>query len=340
VNQIQSGPANTSESSLPPAATLRERLLKIKAVRRVAQWMDALPRPPLAIDISWDRIAAMRWSRSGVVTSFAVEPLAPGMIVPSAVETNIVDGEGVRAAMARVCERVQASHEHAAVLLPDPVIRIFLQRFDEFPRSSQEAIPLLRWRLKKSVPFEMMDTVLSFVRQPSREGGLDIVTTIARLRVIREYEELVESAGLNAGVVSGSSLAALSLLDTERPSLVARVSDRTLTTAILRSGTLCGYRCTELPVHGAELTPQALFDEIFPLAAYYQDTWKDKIESVYLSGIGSRFDEFVAPLNSEFKCEVRPLLRTNPADRRVAESGKQLVEAGLDGLVGWILGAA
>jgi type IV pilus assembly protein PilM len=312
----------------------------MKSVQRLAEWFHALPRPPLAIDISWDSISAMRRSRSGVVTSFAVEPLAPGMIVPSAVETNIVDVAGVRAAMARACKRVQASGEHATLLLPDPVIRIFLQHFDEFPRSSQEAIPLLRWKLKKSVPFEMTDTVLSFVRQASRDGGLDIVTTIARLRVIREYEELVESVGLNAGVVSGSSLAALALLDNHRPSLVARVSNQTLTTAILREGALCGYRCTELPVAGAKLTPQALFDEIYPLAAYYQDTWNEKIETVFLSGIGTRFQEFAGPIKSEFQCEVRPLLKMNPADRRVAESGRPLVEAGLDGLVGWMLSAA
>jgi type IV pilus assembly protein PilM len=341
VDLIQSGPGNTAEpAAIRKSATLRERLLKIKPVQRVAAWIDAMPRPPLAIEISWDRISAVRWSRSGGVAELAVEPLAPGMIVPSAVETNIVDPAGVRAAMARACKRVQASTEHATLLLPDPVIRIFVQQFDEFPRSSQEAIPLLRWKLKKSVPFDMADTVLSYVRQPARDGGLDIVTTIARLRVIREYEELVEKVGLNAGVVSSSSLAALTLLESQCPSLVARVSNRTLSTAIVRGGALCGYRCTDLTVSGDTLSPQALFDEIYPLAAYYHDAWGENIESVYISGIGKGFREFVSVIESEFRCNVQPLLRTNPADRRVAENGRPLVEAGLDGLVGWMLSGA
>jgi type IV pilus assembly protein PilM len=322
------------------ALTFRERLFKIKTVQRVAKWMDAIPRPPLAIEVSWDRISAVRWSRKGGVASFAVERLAPGMIVPSAVDANIVDVAGVREAMASVCKRVEADREHTALLLPDPVIRIFVQHFDDFPRSTADAIPLLRWRLKKSVPFDMTDTVFSYVRQPAREGGVDIVATIARQRIIREYEELVESVGLNAGVVSGSSLASLALLDSEVPSLVARISDRTLSTSIVRSGTLCGYRCTELPASGTKLSPQALFDEIYPLAAYYQDTWQEKIESVYISGIGERVREFVKPLETEFHCSVQPLLRTNPDDRRVSETGRPLVEAGLDGLVGWMLCAA
>jgi type IV pilus assembly protein PilM len=259
------------------------------------------------------------------------------MIVPSAVETNIADPEGLRAALTRVCSAVQAKDEHVALLLPDPVVRIFVQHFDEFPRKAEEAIPLLRWKLKKSLPFEMADTVLSYVQQPSREGGADIVTTIARLRVIREYEGLVESVGLNAGVVSSSSLAALALLESKSPTLVARVSDRSLTTAIIRSGALHGYRCTELPVRATEVSPQALFDEIYPLAAYFQDSWHEKIDSVFISGIVDRFAEFVAPFENEFKCKVQPLLRTNPADSRILQGGLKLAEAGLDGQVGWML---
>jgi type IV pilus assembly protein PilM len=318
-------------------ATFQDQMLKIGAVQRVMRWLDAMPRPALAIDISWDRISAVRWSRAGDVEKFATETLAAGMIVPSAVEPNIVDSAGVRSAMARACSSIQATGEHAALLLPDPVIRIFVQHFDEFPRAPQEAIPLLRWRLKKSVPFEMTDAALSYVRQESREGGLDIVTTIARLRVIREYEELVESVGLNAGVVSGSSLAALALLESNRPTLVARISDRSLTTAIIRDGALCGYRCTELPVSGADLTPQALLDEIYPFAAYFHDAWHERIESVCISGIGKRFPAFAAPIESELQCKVQQLLRTKPADTRISESGRRLAEAGLDGLVGWML---
>ena len=337
LGQLEKG--NKAESEISAAPSFRERLFKIKAVQRVAKWIDAIPRPPLAIEVSWDRVSAARWSRSGGVAAFAQERLTPGMIVPSAVETNIVDAAGVRAAMSKVCRQINAEREHAALLLPDPVIRIFVQHFDDFPRSATESIPLLRWRLKKSVPFDMTDTVFSYVRQPSRDGGVDIVATIARQRVIREYEELVEAAGLNAGVVSGSSLASLALLENQSSSLVARISDRTLCTAIVRGGALCGYRCTELPVTGAQISPQELFEEIFPLAAYYQDTWREKIESVYIAGAGGRVDEFIKPLEKEFQCNVQPLLRVNPNDR-VPESGRPLVEAGLDGLVGWMLCAA
>ena len=71
------------------------------------------------------------------------------------------------------------------------------------------------------------------------------------LRIIREYESLAEGVGFRPGVVLSSSLAAVSLLDEEKPTLLARVSGSALTTVIVRNGVLCGYRCTELPALAA-----------------------------------------------------------------------------------------
>lgn len=323
--------------SLAKKETFRQSISKVGIVRRFVKWLDAMPRPPIAIEIAWDRISAVRWSRAGAVEEFAVEAIPRGAIVPSAVETNIVDAGGVRSAMSTVCSRIHASDEDATLLLPDPVVRVFVQRFEEFPRSPQEAVPMLRWKLKKSVPFEMADTVLSYVQQEAQEDGVDVVTAIARLRVVREFEELLEPVGLRAGVVSSSSLAALALLEDSHSTLLARVSDQALTTAIVRDGLLCGFRCTELPARGAELTPKILLDEIYPIAAYYQDYWHATIESVCVSGIAGRFREFAKPMESEFHCKVRPLLDPASSNGRIPESARSLADNGLDGLVGCML---
>src|SRR5215468_5787375 len=193
-------------------------------VRRFARWLDAIPHPPVALEISADRVAGARWTRTGSLDGYAVEPLPAGALAPSAVETNISNLAGVRGAISTVVERLRARDEDVALLLPDPVIRVFVQHFDEFPRSPQEAIPMLRWKLKKSVPFEVDETLISYMRQAPRDEGVDVVTALARLRIIREYEGLAENASLQPGVVLSSSLAAISLLENDKPTLLARVS--------------------------------------------------------------------------------------------------------------------
>jgi hypothetical protein len=157
------------------------------------------------------------------------------------------------------------------------------------------------------------------------------------LRIIREYESLAEGVGLRPGVVLSSSLAAVSLLDEEKPTLLARVSGSALTTVIVRNGVLCGYRCTELPARGTELAPQMLLEEIFPVAAYYQDTWQEGIHSVRVAGMGSRLPEFVPPLEEEFHCPVTSLLHSAIAEGRIKEDVRSLADRELEGLIGWML---
>jgi type IV pilus assembly protein PilM len=322
---------------LSSTAAFRQGIYQFEWVRRVARWLDAMPHASLSIEVAPDRVAAARWSRTGSLDGYAVESLPVGALIPSAVETNIVNGLAVKAAVASVCDRLRSRDEDVAMILPDTVIRVFVQHFEEFPRSAAEAVPMLRWKLKKSVPFESDETLISYMRQAPRESGIDVVTALARLRIIREYESLAEGLALHPGVVLSSSLAAISLLEDEKPTLLARVSGSTLTTAIVRRGVLCGYRCTELPAHGASLTPQMLLEEIFPVAAYYQDTWQETIQSVRVAGLGTRLPEFDRPLEDEFRCDVRSLLHAAVSDGRIKEDARPLADRELEGLIGWML---
>lgn len=312
-------------------------IFKSDLVRRVSRWLEGTAHPPLALEISAERVAGVRFHRSGAFGGYAIENLPPNSLVPSAIETNILGASALKSAVTNVCTRLAAKDEDVALLLPDPVIRVFVQHFDDFPRSSSEAIPMLRWKLKKSVPFEVDETLLSYMRQAPRADGVDVVTGIARLRIIREYEALIDSLQLRPGVVLSSTLAAITLLDDHQPTLLARVSGTSLTTAIVREGVLAGYRCTELPTHAGDVTPQMLLEEVFPLAAYYQDTWQEGIQAVRVAGLGYRLPEFVKPLEEEFKCEVRSLLSAAISDGRLGDDGRALADKELDGLVGWFL---
>ena len=301
------------------------------------QWLDATPHPAVAIEFTPEQVSAARFTRAGSLDGFAVEALPPGALVASPIETNIVNPIAVKAAVASVTKTLKLKDEAAALIVPDPVIRVFVQHFDDFPRSADEAVPMLRWKLKKSVPFEVDETLLSYMLQPSRGDGIDVVTAIARLRIIKEYEALLEPQGLRAGVVLSSTLTAISLLEDSRPTLLARLSGTSLTTAIVREGVLAGYRCTELPTTAAEITPHLLLEEVYPLAAYYQDTWQEGIQAVRVAGLRRRLPEFVKPLEDEFKCDVGSLLSSAVSEGHLRSDARPLADRDLEGLVGWMM---
>lgn len=247
----------------------------------------------------------------------------------------MADSSALRGAVESVLSQIGARNQSIALIIPDAVIRVFVLHFDVFPRAKSEAIPMLRWRLKKSVPFESDETLISHMRQAPRADGVDILTALARLRIVKEYESLAEAAGVHPGVVMSSTLATLPLLDDSRPLMLARVAGNMLTTGITREGILCGYRCTELPMELDRLTPGALLEELFPVAVYYQDAWSEGIQGVRLSGFGKRLEEFREPIESELGCPVTGLLHSAAIEGRLSSDLQRLTDQGLDPLIGW-----
>ena len=324
------------------------------ALVRLGGWLSARlggPQPAVAVEIAPGYVAAARAeSRGSGLESMAWESLPAGVLTPSPVEGNLEDAQAVRQALARVADKMDARGENVALLVPDAVVRIFLLAFETFPRRADEAIPLLRWRLRKSVPFDVEETVVSYSLQPARPesrgigtgGGIEVLTALVRQRIIRQYEEAGETADLVPRVVLGSTLAALSLLapdPEERPDsvaagrLLARMVGRTLTTVIVRGEVLCVYRCTEMGSAADDLSTQELLDEIAPSAAYFQDAWRGTIEQIRLAGFSGRLEDHRPALEQELGCPARPLLVARAAEGFSGGSG---TSPSGEALAGWM----
>jgi type IV pilus assembly protein PilM len=301
--------------------------------RRVGRWLEAMPHPDLVFEIAPERVAAARWGLHRLEAS-AQESLPPGAVRPSPSQPNLADREAVSGAVTKVAERVRGMHHEAVLLVPDTVVRIFVLGFETFPRKDAEAVPLLRWRLKKSVPFPVEETVLSWTEQPAAGGGMEVVTAVARESVVREYEQALEAGGLHPGVVLGSTLAALPMVEDGPAALLVRLAGASLTTAIVDGGRLALYRCTDL---GASLEPQMLLDEIFPAIAYFQESAKRDIERVRLAGLGDRESELSRRLGQELGCSVAPLGGGSAAASHLPDGAGELLSHQLESLVGWHL---
>ncbi len=297
-----------------------------------------MPHPGFACEITARHVAAAGWTGGRLgVDGFALEPLPGGAVAVSPVEANIANVDTVRAALERVLSRVRLQGREIALLVPDQVVRVFILHFDTFPKRADEAVPLLRWRLKKSVPFDVEETVVSYMVQASRNAGVDVVAAIARQRIVRQYEEVVEAVGLHPGVVLGSTLATLPLLDATWPTLLARTTGTTLTTAIVQEDKLIVYRCTEMGADADSLAPKAMLEELYPALTFYQDNWQQKVRQIRLAGLGGRTEEFRRVLEAELGVNTSALLASSGVADRLTGDAKSLVDRELDALVGWML---
>jgi type IV pilus assembly protein PilM len=306
---------------------------------KIDDWLNAMPHPSLVVEISTSHVAAARWGNSrGKLDEYAVESLPAGSVMPSPVDTNVTQPDVVRGALRRVFSKTAHRGAPLALLIPDPAVRVFVLPFEDLPRKAEDALPLLRWRLKKSVPFDVDETTVTWMRQASRDGSLEVVTAIARQRIVREYEELLESLDARPGVVLSSSLAVLPLLGASGSTLLARLSGGTLTTVVVLGESLCVYRSTELVAGARQFEPQTVLDEIFPAAAYFQDTWSREIDRAYLAGFDERSNLRDA-LSHELRIPVEPISAAAGANG-LDSQGKILLSHGLDGLAGWAMNGA
>ncbi len=309
-------------------------------IGKIDRWLHAMPHPSLVVEIAADHVAAARWGVSrGSLEGYAAEPLPAGSLMPSPVDANVTQPDAVKEGLRRVFSRLPHRSGPLALLVPDMAVRVFVLPFENLPRKAEDALPLLRWRLKKSVPFDVDETTVSWMRQAGRDGGLEVVTAIARRRILREYEELLETMDVRAGVVLSSSLAALPLLEQSGATLVARLCGSTLTTAVVQGQSLCVYRSTELAAGARQFDAQAVLEEVFPAVAYFQDTWGREIDRAYLAGFGEKADLFRGALGRELNVGVEPISAAGGA-RDLNPQGKSLLRQGLDGLAGWAMNGA
>jgi len=241
-------------------------------------------RPPLACEIAADRILAGRGATAGrMVDVCSARELAPGMLVPDLVEPNLRDGAAVREAITSALGGISGRGRDVIAILPDTAVRVVLLDFETLPDKSDEAEAVVRFRLKKSLPFNLDDARVSYHVQKAG-NGIRAVAAVVLKTVLEEYEAAFRDAGYNPGVVMPSMLAALGAADTERPTLVVKVDARTISIAILDQEQLLLFRTLE-NVRGVTISGEQLAEEVYPSVVFFQDTYNLNIERIYVAGL-------------------------------------------------------
>ena len=265
-------------------------------------------RPVLACEIAADRVLAGRASDRGrMVEMSAARELAPGTVVPDLTEANLRDGAALRQAIVSALGSVGARSRDVIAILPDTAVRVVLLDFETLPAKPEEAEAVVRFRLKKSLPFDLDAANISYHAQTSK--GTQVVAAVVLKTVLEEYESAFRDAGYSPGVVMPSMLAALGAADAERPTLVVKVDARTIGIAILDQEHLLLIRTLE-NTRGVTITGDQLAEEVYPSVVFFQDTYNLNIERVYVSGLAD-MSAAAAALKSQSGAAVEELVTSS-----------------------------
>jgi type IV pilus assembly protein PilM len=248
-------------------------------------------RPPSAVDVTPEGVLAAALPQSGGPV-YAFVPLPPGVLVPGVEGANLQQPAVVAAAIRSALDEVSPRKRAVTVVLPDTLVRVFVLDFDSLPAKTAEAIPVLRFRLRKMVPFDVEHASVSYQVLSQDKDLTRVLAAVLPGPILAEYEAAVRAAGYEPGAVLPSSLAALEAMDAMEAVLATNLSGQGLTTTIANGNDLLLYRTLDLPVDPAQRISE-IQRGIAVAAAYYEDKLQVRPQRLYYAGNAS-LGEFAA----------------------------------------------
>jgi type IV pilus assembly protein PilM len=288
-------------------------------------------KPKLACEIAADRVLVGRLADDGrSLAACAALELAPGSVVPDLVEGNLRQGDAVKAVLEEALRSVAGRSHDLIAVVPDAAVRVVLLEFDTLPADSEEATSVVRFRLKKSLPFDVDKARVSYHAQKTKEG-VRVVAAVAVASVVEDYEAAFRHAGFSPGVVLPSMMAALGAAEGQRPTLVVKVDARTTSIAILNADQLQLFRTLE-NTRGVTITGEQLAEEVYPSVVFFQDTYHLNIEKIFVAGISDTGSAAPA-LRAQTGAEVQELVSAS----QLGSAGGSVPRWRMAGVVGALI---
>jgi type IV pilus assembly protein PilM len=267
---------------------------------------SAIRLPQIACEVTTQGVAAVRVeNKSGTIGNIHSHGLAAGVVTPSMSAQNVQDAHALSEAIGLAITGVGGRGQDVIAVLPDSAVRVALLDFESLPERRQEADAAVRFRLRKSLPFDIEKAALSFEAQRTPQG-LHVAAAIVLHSVLEEYESAFRAAGCSPGVVLPSSLGALGAVDEEQPTMLLKIGQDATSIAVLRDGQLLLFRILEGSGTGA-LTAERMADDIYPSMVYFQDNYGVSVEQLLVSGV-RELNELARALEQQTGVKVRELI--------------------------------
>lgn len=243
------------------------------------------PRPRVACEISAERVVAARAGDAAQsLEAVNAQNLPAGTVTPGLQHANIAAREALVTALRAALVPVAGRSRDITLVIPDASTRILLLDFDILPERSEDADAVVRFRLKKSLPFDVDASSVSFDRQAGGDG-VRVVAAVTPRSVLEEYEAVARDAGYNPGAVLPSMVASLGVVDASRPTMVIKVEPGTTTFAVVDQNQLLLYRSLENG--GTAVTGESLVDDVNTSLVYFEDRYGVSVDRVLVTGVQS-----------------------------------------------------
>lgn len=177
-------------------------------------------------------------------------PFAPGMLTLSRRDPNVTDPKAFVTALREAHLRLLTKERSVCVSLPDATGRVVLLDLEARFKNREEGLDVIRWKLKKSLPFDIGSVQLDYQTLEEKENGaVSLLVSLISRPVVNQYEELLIEAGLEPKLIDFTSFNLYRLfasrLDLAEDGAFVTFYQGAMTVLIFNGGVLSFYRTKE-----------------------------------------------------------------------------------------------
>lgn len=226
--------------------------------------LEPQPAPPhvFALDGRQLRYGGFGHTAGGLsFDTYRVVDLPPGLFADGPLGGPVRDVTAWRELVADFVAGLGESVREASLVLPDTWLRLLFTEIEELPSKSVQQEEIVRFKLRRLVPFRLEDLRVSFAEVrplPGQQMPLRLLVGFAIEVLVAQIEDAFSAAGSHLGQVTNSSLAVLAALGRKvGPDALAAlvmVDRDTYTVSYVQHGEPLLYRFKAL----GELPPEAL----------------------------------------------------------------------------------
>lgn len=248
-------------------------------------------RPRLACEVRPEGVVAAHASsdRRAGTTVLAFTPLPGGALTPGLKTPNLVNQTVVVSALKAALGATNPGDRDVTVVTPDAAARVLLLDFDTLPARRQEAMPVVRFRLRKMLPFDVETAAVSYQVMAQKPGHLNVLVAAMPGDVLAEYESAVREAGYEAGAVVPSTLAVAAGLNGGDAALLVNQQRSSVTTAVTNGDEMLLHRTVDLTGDlpgGSEAREEEIAQAVITALAWYEDTLRTTPDKLHYAGAG------------------------------------------------------
>ena len=259
--------------------------------------------PPVAMEMGSGQLTVVRLAKDRAkkwsLTACDLVEVPPDLIDSEVFRVKIKSADRFRALVAGALQKGGLKTSAISLVLPDHLARVALLPFEELPRTRREVIELVRWKMKKAVPFKVDEALVDYQVMPGDSGrGFTVLAVLIPHNIVEEHEEVFLRQGIHPGLIDLSSFSLVhlyqSVIDKEVPVggdfMMLNVGNNFFTVLIFRAGLLLFYRCKTF-AFGGEETPESrqrlVRREIQTSLLYYQERLAGRgLARVYMRVVG------------------------------------------------------